>query len=86
MTEEKKKRNIWEVVEKKVRQMLTKNENLQLTDLIKEYGGFDEVMIMALRKFINPDILTSADMELCLRKALQIKNSFLILNMYVTRG
>jgi ribosomal protein L13 len=72
MTEEKRKRDIWEIVEKKVRKMLTKNESVQLTELIKDYGGFDEVMIMALRKFIHPDILTSADMELCLRKALQI--------------
>jgi predicted RND superfamily exporter protein len=76
MTEEKRKRDIWEIVEKKVRKMLTKNESVQLTELIKDYGGFDEVMIMALRKFINPDILTSADMELCLRKALQI-NAYL---------
>jgi hypothetical protein len=76
MTEEKKKRDIWEVLEKKIRRMLTKNENLQLTELIKEYGGFDEVVVTALRKFINPDILTSADMELCLRKALQI-NAYL---------
>jgi hypothetical protein len=67
---------VWEKIEHIVRRKLTESENVTLNDLVREFGSFEDVMITAIRKMINPNIITTADMELCLAQATKI-NAYL---------
>jgi hypothetical protein len=70
------KKVVWEKIEHIVRRKLTESENVALNDLIRELGSFEDVMITALRKMVNPNIITTADMEMCLSQATKI-NAYL---------
>lgn len=55
-----------------LKKRLTKKELDKLESLVDEYGSLEDVVLMAVRKFVNPDLLTFDEIENCLTKAMKI--------------
>ena len=51
---------------------LTKKELEKLESLVSEHGSILDVILVAVRKMINPNLITYDEMEACLQKAIKI--------------
>jgi len=51
---------------------LTKKEVEKLESLVSEHGSLIDVVLVAVRKMINPNLITYDEMEACLQKAIKI--------------
>jgi len=51
---------------------LTKKEVEKLESLISEHGSILDVILNAIRRVINPNLITYDEMEACLQKAIKI--------------
>jgi len=51
---------------------LTKKEVEKLESLISEHGSLLDVILVAVRKMINPNLITYDEIEACLQKAIKI--------------
>jgi len=56
---------------------MTKKEIDKLESLVSEHGSLIDVILVAVRKMINPNLITYDEIEACLEKAIKI-------NAYVT--
>lgn len=54
------------------KQRLTRKELEKLDSLMSDFGNLEDVVITAVRKMVDPDFLTFADMEMCLQKAIKL--------------
>jgi len=51
---------------------LTRKEMEKLESLVSEHGSLLDVVLVAVRKVINPDLITYDEIEACLQKAIKI--------------
>jgi len=59
-----------------IRPKLTEHELSEILELAKEHGSLVDLVALALKKMVNPELLTMSDLKMCLDRASQINMYF----------
>jgi len=59
-----------------IRPKLTEHELSEVLELAKEHGSLVDLVALALKKMVNPELLTMSDLKMCLDRASQINMYF----------
>jgi len=59
-----------------IRPKLTEHELSEVLELAKEHGSLVDLVVLALKKMVNPELLTMSDLKMCLDRASQINMYF----------
>jgi len=59
-----------------IRPKLTEHELAEILELAKEHGSLVDLVVLALKKMVNPELLTMSDLKMCLDRASQINMYF----------
>ena len=59
-----------------IRPKLTEHELSEILELAKEHGSLVDLVALALKKMVNPELITMSDLKMCLDRASQINMYF----------